>query len=879
MSSYHFDLEKAIAAWRRPLEQNRAFSSDDLEELESSLRDRVDALTEAGLSEEAAFNEALRRMGTYGAAEEEYRKVYWGKITRQHQWRPELQWRLSMLKNYLVVALRNLLRQKGYSFINIVGLAVGIACCLVVFLYVLDELSYDQFHEELEHLYRVHEVMGETGEEWASAPWAVAEVLQQTYGDRVEVARLRRHGPGVVGEVTVRRGNRMFIEENLFYADSTIFDVLTFPLIAGDHDRVLARPRDVVLTEAMAAKYFGEEDPVGQTILLSDVPFTVTGILNNPLEHSHLQFGFLASMQSTWNPSPGDGAPWRFDIYYTYVKVSDPALIPPLQETLRTHQRQQTSHTSTFTFFPVADIHLHSDNERELFANGDIRRVYLFLVIGVFLLVIACINFVSLATARSADRAREVGVRKVLGANRSQLIRQFFTEALLLTLAAMLLAFVLTWGMLPLLNGLSGNSLTLQLTRPWWMPLFLLGIVLGVGLLAGSYPALYLSALQPVRVLKGRLLGSQRALLRQGLVVTQFTLSTLLIVGTLVVSRQLDFLHRADLGLDKDQVLVLSATNTYKLGHHYAVLKEELKKLPGMQHITTSDVVPGERLAVRYFAPEGRSSEDSLVGLRSLIVDEEFVETYGLQVIKGKGFSGTVGRGDQRAYILNEAAVRALGWEQPVGKRIGEGEVIGIVRDFHYASLHHGVEPMIMTNGGGHSAISIKLNTQDLSRLLSGIERIWSEVIPHEPFDFSFLDEGFDQLYRREAALQQAVGYATILAFFIACLGLFGLAAFTAEQRTKEIGIRKILGASITSLVALLSSDFLKLVGLAFVVAAPVGYFVMQHWLDGFAYRIAIGPGVFLATGGLVALIVVLTVSYQAIKAALADPVKSVRYE
>ena len=785
-----------------------------------------------------------------------------------------------MLRNYLKLAFRTLWRRKGYAFINILGLAAGIACCLLALLFVLDEFSYDRFHEDLGHRYRVHEIMDETGEEWASAPWAVAEVLLETYGDQVRVARLRRRGPGLVGEVTVRHEDQIFIETNFFFADSTLFDVLSFPLIIGDAGRVLARPHDLVLTQEMAVKYFGRENPVGQTLLVADQRYTVTGVLQNLPEHSHLQFGFLASMPSTWNPSPGDGSPWRFNIYYTYVAVPNRALVPALEATLQERQRQQTGHASAFTFFPVADIYLHSHAERELSARGGIRTVYLFSIIGILLLAIACINFVNLATARSVERAREVGVRKVLGADRPQLIRQFLGEGLLLALLATLLALMAAWAALPLFNSLTGKSLTLSLTTPWWMPVFLLGIVMLVGLSAGGYPAFYLSALQPVRVLKGRLLGRRRAPFRKGLVVTQFGFSTLFIIGTLVVAGQLDFLQSANLGFHKEQVLVLSVTNTYKMRRHYDVLKEQVSKLPGVMSMTTSSVVPGERLPVRYFAPEGAAPEDSLVGMRRLIVDQGFVETYGLEIVKGRDFEQTFSHDAGRYhYLLNEAAVEALGWREPIGKRISDGEVVGVVRNFHYASLHHEIEPMIMINAGGRGSVSIRLGTDNVPQLLSSIEQAWADVVPYEPFDFYFVDHTFDQLYHREATLQQAASYAAVLAILIACLGLFGLSAFTTAQRTKEIGLRKILGASIPGIVLLLYQDFLKPVSLAFLLAAPVAYVVLGQWLQDFVYRIEVGVGVFLLAGGLIVSTALLTVSYQALRAALANPVESLRYE
>lgn len=785
-----------------------------------------------------------------------------------------------MLRNYLKLACRNLWRRKGYACINVMGLGVGIACCLLSLLYVHDELKYDRFHDNLEQRYRIHEVMDETGEEWASASWAVAEVLEADYGDRVKVARLRRNGPGVVGEVTVRHRDRIFIETNFFFADATLFDVLSLPLAVGDPGRVLARPGDLVLTREMAAKYFGTENPVGQTLVVAGQRYTVTGVLENLPAHSHLQLGFLAAMPSTWNPSPGDGAVWRFNIYYTYVQVPDPALIPAMAATLRARQQEQTDHASAFTFFPLQDIHLRSQAERELAAGGDIRTVYFFALVGVLLLAIACINFINLATAQAAERAREVGVRKVLGANRPQLMRQFIGESVLLTLLATLGALVLALAVLPLFNGLTGKSLVLSLLAPWWMPAFLPGVVVLVGLCAGAYPAFYLSALQPVRVLKGRLLGRRRAPFRKGLVTAQFGCSTLFIIGTLVIAGQLDFLQRANLGFDREQVLVLSVADTQKLRRHYTVLRDQVRQLPGVVSMATSNVVPGERLPVSYFAPEGAAPGDSLVSMRKLGVDEGFVATYGLDLVSGRNFEQTLGRDTDRAYYLvNEAAVEALGWDEPLGKRINRGEVVGVVSNFHYASLHHEVEPLIITNQGGGGAVSIRVATDDLPALLAAIEQAWTSVIPYEPFAFYFVDTVFDALYHREALLRQTARYAAVLAILIACLGLFGLSAYTTAQRTREIGLRKVLGASLPSILLLLYQDFFRPVGLAFLIAVPVAYIVLRHWLQGFVYRIEIGPGVFLLAGGLIAATALLTVSYQALRSALTNPVDCLRHE
>lgn len=886
-ASAPFDLDAALALWRGGLAHHRALLPDDLDELEQHVRDQVADLVAGGATEAAAYRRALAEMGFQPA--DEYRKVYWRKVWRGALGH-EVRGRIALLRNDARVALRHLLRHRGYAAINVVGLAVGLACCLVALAYTADERAYDRHLPALDRLYRVHETFGDTGVEWASTPPAVADALTEAYGDRVEVARLRRRGTNVTGPVTVRHGDRLFSEDGLFYADSTLFDVLGYELLAGDPRHALAAPRAVVLTEAMARKYFGADavgDAVGQTLLVADEPHTVTGVLRAPPARTHLPLDFVASLPSVWNPGPSNTPDyWRYDVYYTYVRVDDPAIVPTLRAHLEARQRGalEGEAPSAFPFVPVARIHLHSHAERELFAGGDARTLSLLILVSALVLGLAVINFVNLATARAAERAREVGVRKALGAGQAQLVRLFVGEAVLLALLAAALALALVGAAAPFLPDVLGRPLALGVMTRWWVPPVLLGLAVTTGLVAGAYPALSLSALRPVGALRGSPpTGRGRLTIRHALVVAQFAASTVLLIGAAVVGRQVAALTEAAPGFARDHVVVLPALDPDKLDATYAALADALRALPGVRGVTRSESVPGDRVIVEDFAPEGQAAADSLVGLRQLRVDETFVPTFGLALVEGRNFDGTVPRREgSRSYLVNEAAVQALGWTDPIGRRVRVGEdgtVIGVVRDFHFASLRGAVEPLVLTNEARFRVVSVRLGPVDPRPALAEIERAWATYVPGEPFAYRFLDETLAALYDGETRLRSVFRVFGAIALVLAGLGLFGLSAYTTARRAKEVGVRKVLGASTPRLVLLLMGDFARPVAVAFALAAPVGYLLMERWLEGFTYRTELGPGLFVAVGSLLFGLGLLAVGVQTLRAATVDPVRALRTE
>ena len=902
-----FDLEKAIAAWRRPFEHNRAFSSEDIEELEGSLRDRVAALMEAGLSKEAAFREALRRMGSYATAETEYRKVYWGKRRRRGELLHECYWRAAMLKNYLKIAWRNVLREKGYTFINVFGLAVGMACCLLIAVYVLHELSYDRFHEKADRIYRVvsDRRFGDQETRTAMSPPALAELIARTFPEVEQATRLWRDPPGTM---IVRYGDRAFREEHVVYADSNLFEVFSFPLLQGNPRVALRDPYSIVITERAAHKYFGGEDPMGKTLALR-VPadndlweYRVTGVAADPPSQSHLQFDFIASFSSHWMSRSDNLLGLEL---YTYLLlrgdahpdaleerlpgVLDPLVRPQMQERLSTSFDALTEAGGRYRFLlqPLTRIHLHSRLDDEFVLTGDVRYVYFFAALALFVLLLACANFVNLSTALATGRAKEVGVRKALGSGRGELIRQFLAESTLLSFLALLSAIFLAGALLPIFSQIGGKDLAVTLPPFALTAPVLVGFALLVGVVAGFYPAFVLSSFHAMTVLKaGGTAGGGPSRLRNVLIVFQLAVSVVLMVGTAVVDSQMRYVQDKRLGFEAEQVVVLEGAEVMK--QKIEAFKQEALALPGVTHATNSELVPSRPFSTAFFRTEAMP-EDALVPLQYTYIGFDFVETFGLEMKEGRSLSRAYA-GDSLAVILNETAVERLGLQAPLGKQLvwpNESiyTIVGVVRDFHVASLRQEIGPVALLGPDPRHTnrpnllVSLRVATDDLPRTITALGNMWQTFAPNEPFVYRFLDQDFDALYHQERLSGLLFRGFAAIAMLLACMGLFGIAAFVAERRTKEIGVRKVLGASALSIVVLLTKGFLKLVGIAFIVAVPVAYFAMNRWLEDFAYRIEIGPGVFLLAGGLAFLIALLTVSYQSIKAALADPVKSLRYE
>ena len=794
-----------------------------------------------------------------------------------------------MFKNHLKIAYRTLRRRPGYTFINVFGLAVGLACCVLIGLFVRDELAYDRFHENADRVYRVatdSKVSGSPTTHYAATGRQVGPTLREEYPEVESAARL-------TGETFKLRRGGQYVYERGFYAEPAFFDVFTFPLLHGDTRTALTEPYSLVLTERAAQKHFGRADVVGQALTVDDsLTFTVTGVMADVPEHSHLQFDFLASFSTHTERRSGGSWDWTNFWWPTYVLLREDADAEAFEAKIAGLVTQRfgdemadVGYEIRLVLEPLARIYLHSGREGALGPTGDVRYVYVFAAIALFILLIACINFVNLATARSVERAKEVGVRKVVGSSQGGLVRQFLSEAVLLTSVALVLAVVIVVLALPLLNSISGKDLTLAvLAEP---PVILGGVLLAliVGVLAGLYPAATFARFRPAEVLKGGFGTGRRGVrLRQGLVVVQFALSILLIVGTLVVYRQLDFMQAQRLGFDKEQVLVLNLPSR-EAAENVETVKGAFTEQAGIGQATAASNMPGSPQGIWTMHPEGFPEGESRA-MDVIFTDFNYVETMGLEVVAGRDLSTAFGT-DSAATLINETGLERIGWmsEEALGKTIafGNGQeltVVGVVRDYHHTAPKNPVEPILLTPVWPYyQNVALRLQTSDVRGALAQAEGTWRQLFPDYAFDYFFLDARYNEQYRAERRLGTLFGLFAGLAILIACLGLFGLAAYVTAQRTKEIGVRKVLGASVTSIVALLSKDFLGLVAVAFVIAVPVAWWAMRRWLEGFASRVDLGLGVFLLAGALALVIALATVSYHALRAATADPVKSLRYE
>ena len=800
-----------------------------------------------------------------------------------------------MLKNYLKIALRSLKRRRGYAFLNIAGLAIGLACCLLLLLYVQDELSYDRFHDKADQIYRLIEVgtFDEIEEASAGIPFPVAPALRQDFPE-ITATRFFRMQSQVP---LVSHADKRFYEERFFWADSSVFDVFSFPFLQGDPNTALDDPYALVITEATARKYFGTSDVVGRMLTLEGRhAYTITGVLENLPHHVHFTFDFLASFESLNQVLPGVGVPegwftgWYWNPCFTYVRLPEGYDAQRLEDQLPAfvdkYYPDWFKADIGYYLQPLTSIHLYSHVDQEIETNSDILYIYVLSAVALFVLLIACINYMNLATAWSFRRAQEVGMRKALGANRQQLLTQFLGESVLLTFLALLAAITLVELVLPVFNVFTGKALSIDYTNGWLL-VGSLGLALVVGVVSGSYPAFYLAAFEPARVLKGTAQATAKAvLLRKGLVIMQFSIAIILMISTVTVFNQANYLVRSKLGFDREQVVVASIRGT-SVKEHIETFKQEALRDARVEGVTVSWTVPGKGGIIAPIQAEGQPQDASLQW-PTLSVDHAFIETMGLELTAGRGFSRAMATDTIDAFILNETAAERLGWADPIGKRLGigndeddlDGRVVGVVKDFNFASLRQRVEPLVIRfDPDLFSHMLARIEATDVPGGVAALEAVWKQFEPQRPFEFTFLDQSLRGLYDNEHTLKTILFPFAFIAIFVACLGLFGLAAFTTEQRTKEIGIRKVFGASISSVVALLSKDFLTLVGIAFIIATPIAYLAIQQWLNGFAYRIEIGAGTFLLVGAFALLIALGTVSYRTLKAALENPIKSLRYE
>ena len=812
-----------------------------------------------------------------------------------------------MLRNYLKIAFRNLAKYKFISFINLFGLTIGLTCCLLILSYILHEISYDRYNSKADRIYRVTRSFNNKEGIVSLHLGAVSPPFGPLLlNDFPDIQKMTRMLP--IGNQPVRYEDKIFNEKDIFFADNNLFSVFDVKLTEGDRNNPLSDPYCVVMTREVARKYFGDQDPIGKVIRLNNQSnYKVTGIFDPLPSNSHFHPQFMLSF-NTLKDSAIYGernlaTNWGNNSFFTYFLLPEHYPVDKMQAQfpafidrhMPTSKRNPTLKQSQFTKLflqPLTDIHLRSHLDEEIEQNSDISRVYIFGAIALFILLIACINYMNLSTARSTLRAKEIGIRKVSGAQRQELIAQFLSESILIAWMAILLAAAIAWLTMPWLNTITGLNLSITSLLTWKVILPLLLTPFLVGILSGIYPAIFMSSFQPVIVLKGLFkAGGSTVSFRKVLVVAQFAISIVLIISTAIVFQQLNYMQNASLGFNKEHIITLDYNSG--LDNNYESFRTTLLQDPHILQATLSSRIPSGRL----LDEQGASTEsgDSLrpvsADIKYLAVDHDFLKTYGIPLAAGRDFSRDYGT-DSTSFLLNVAATQALGIKTPdemVGKNFGygsiKGKVVGVIRNFNFESMHQAIVPLIMVMGSTsqpsntYNELSIKIAGENITSSLDHLQKTWKHYLPTVPFEYTFLDERFDKLYRAEQRQGTLFTAFSGIAIFIACLGLFGLSAFTITQRIKEIGVRKVLGASTGSIVQLLSVDFLKLVAIAALIAFPVAWYVMHNWLKDFAYRVPIQWWVFLIAGILAAGVALITISFQAVRAAMANPVKSLRSE
>ena len=814
-----------------------------------------------------------------------------------------------MFRNYFKTAFRNLLKNKFYTSINIIGLAAGLATCLLILLYVLDELSYDKYNVNADRIYRVNNEIKFGGNyfDLAQGPAPMGATMVREFPQVQQYTRLRWYG-----SFLVKKGNENIQEGRVGYADSTLFDVFTLPVLAGNPKTALKEYHSLVITEKIAKKYFRQNaannisNIVGKTLLINDTGnYKITAVIKDIPTQSHFNFDFFVPMIE--NNGSKDTYNWLSENWNTYVllkknadvkqveaqlnpmmnKYVGPELKSVANQTIEDLEKSGGYVRANLT--PLADIHLHSNKLGELEGNGNAQFVYIFSAIALLILLIACVNFMNLSTARSCNRAKEVGVRKVLGSLKKNLVQQFLTESFLISFIALIISILIAWLLLPYFDQLAGKDIHASTLFQPTMLLSLIALMLVVGFAAGSYPAFFLSSFQPIDVLKGKLAaGFKRSWLRNALVVFQFVISIILIFGTVVIYNQLNYIQNKDLGFNRQQVLVIQHTDA--LREQGTTFKNELLQISGVQNVTMSGYLPVNfnRSDDAFFTSPTLDAKTAM-SMQNWVVDENYIPTLDIKMLQGRNFSPQF-LTDSTGIIINEAAVKFLATKDIINKKLYEIKdintkelyeyhIVGVIKNFNFSSLRDVVTPLALKLGKDNGNISVRINTSDIPNVLSQIKNKWKTIAPSQPFDYSFMDEDFNKLYTAEQRTGQIFITFAVLAILIACLGLFGLVTYAAEQRTKEIGIRKVLGANVSNIVAMISKDFLKLVLVASIIAFPVAWWTMSKWLQDFAYRVNISWWVFALAGVLAVFIALITISFQSIKAALANPVKSLRTE
>ncbi|WP_336517775.1 ABC transporter permease [Pollutibacter soli] len=810
-----------------------------------------------------------------------------------------------MLRNYIRMAIRQLKKQKMFTAIKIGGFALSIAACLLIGLYIRDEISYDKHHAGAENIYRVIGVFknddGKVSRGVAMPPPG-ARTLKNDFPEVALAGRLMPYKLfGGAGSNQIRRADQKqsFYEEGFSFADQELIDILELPMVYGNRETALKDPNTLLISKRKADIYFPGENPTGKILYFNgrdNFPIKIGGVMADPSPHSHLQFDFYISLAgvSFWdNEQEG----WGSSNYDTYLKLRPGTERKALQKKMTSAllknymipemkkagdvNADEILKKASLELQPIGDVHLKSYNIDDSFTHGDQRFVWLFAIVAALILVIACINFVNLATAKSANRAKEVGLRKVVGSSKGSLITQFLTESLLYSLISFLLAVAFAIILLPWFNQMAAKSLAIP-WKEWWLLPSLLAAALFTGLISGVYPSFYLSAFKPVSVLKGNISkASRNVFLRNGLVVFQFTTSIILIIGTIVIYKQTNFLLNRNVGFDRDQVVVIQSTQT--LGQQLPAFRDELKNLREVKAVTVSDFLPvsGTKRNGNTFWKEGRRTMDDGVGVQVWDVDDNYISALGMKIVAGRNFSPTIAS-DSMALIINQTMAKKMGLTDPIGQKIMNWEtytIIGVVEDFNFESMKHDMGGLCFRLRNSPTMISAKINPANMKEGLASIETLWKKFLPYQQIRYNFLDDSFANMYASVKRMQNIFLNFSILAIIIACLGLFALSAFIAEQRNKEIGIRKVLGASVSGITTMLSKDFVKLVAISVVIAVPLGWWAMNKWMEDFSYRTPITWWIFALAALLALLIAVFTISFQSIKAALQNPTKSLRSE
>ena len=872
-----FDLDYEIRSWLKTLRRSRHLEDSDIAELESHLRDEIDHQITRGLNEEAALKAALEKSALADVLGREYEKAR--LYERSHPfWHPS-RVMPSLIWSWIKIALRRIKRQKGTSFLNIAGLTLGMACFILIVLWVRNELSFDKFHTKKDRLFRIQNKHS-NGDCVNSITYALPPVLKDKYPEVEEMARVWPWHRSLV-----KYQDKSFDEENYYLTDPGFFKMFSFPFIHGDPESALQDKYSVVLTQKAAQRYFGDENPVGKILYLAahDADFKVTGVIENIPPNSHLQFDMVSRVEWLGEDRLARWSEW-VALAYILLRTGDSAETVNSKIAGIYREYIDPEYAVEPVLQPLTKVHLYWYGR-----TGSIVEIYIFSIIAIFILVMACINFMNLSTARSTQRAREVGLRKVVGATRSQVMRQFLGEALLFSCLSMVLALLCVSTVLPAFNNFTAKALTLFSGANVSIFLILSLTVLVTGLTAGSYPAFFMSSFRPVKILKNRMTKNPGgSVFRRILIVFQFTISAGLIVCTLIVYKQLRYVQNKDLGLNREHIVILN--NNPDLGRKFDLFREELKSKSGILNVTSAAQMPmqvGQSVPINW---EGNPNKEPVLWAYTM-ADYDFFETFDMEISQGRSFSKEFSTDEKSACIINETAAKMLGVENPIGTNIYFGHmaldpslrnlhVVGVVKNFHYRSMYNSLGPFLFRfYKPYHFYVFVKLDAHQIKEGLQNTKTVFAKYAPDYPFRYEFMDEAFNRQYASDRELRRLFNLFSVLSVLVACLGLFGLAAFTAEKKSKEIGIRKVLGATVPQILNMLTREFMILVGISNLIAWPIGYYLMSRWLQGFAYRVSFGFGIFILSGFITVFISVLAISMQALKAATSDPVKALRYE